>query len=394
MLFRVRALLPTSSIAEVEIEAIDRPELDSKVRERMLVPLSIREARTRTGFSRAGGFSATLFSQELQTLLNAGLSIVEAIESLHEKETSGRRRAVLESILRSLREGFPLSIALERIPGAFTPLYLGIIRAAEGTSDLPTSLARYLAYRRRIELLQNQLISAAIYPTILLIVGLLVSLFLMGYVVPRFASVYEAGAQQVPFASRLLLAGGRFIGSNQAAVLVVFGLSVSAVAVGAKAAWKNGVLITWASRVAGIGGRIRIVELSRLYMTLGMLLEGGIPIKTAIRMSASAVSSPLQAKLAAVEELIKEGASLSAAFSRYELSTPITTRLMRVGEKSGQMGEMLTQTAQFYEEETSRWMARFSKIFEPLLMAGIGLLVGGIVILLYMPIFDLAGSIQ
>lgn len=394
MQFRVRALLADGSIDEIEFEAIDREDLESKVRERAIVPLKIRDGHSSSRLNRGSAFSATLFSQELQTLLNAGLSIVEAVESLLEKETSGRRQTILENVSRSLRNGFPLSVALERIPGAFTPLYLGIIRAAEGTSDLPKSLARYLAYRRRIDVLQSQIVSAAIYPAILLLVGSLVALFLMGYVVPRFASVYEASSQQVPFASRLLLMGGRYVASNQLILFISCSFTFFAMFVSIRFAWQKGLLLAWLGRVAGIGGRIRIVELSRLYMTLGMLLEGGIPIRNALRMASSAVSLPLQNQLVQVEELIKEGTSLSAAFSRCGLATPIATRLMRVGEKSGQMGEMLTQTAQFYEEETSRWMSRFSKIFEPLLMAGIGLLVGGIVILLYMPIFDLAGSIQ
>jgi general secretion pathway protein F len=125
-----------------------------------------------------------------------------------------------------------------------------------------------------------------------------------------------------------------------------------------------------------------------------MLLDGGIAVQNALRLSAAVIDAPRQAALAAVRTAVESGDSLSASLERHGLSTPVALRLLRVGEQSGQLGQMLTRTAAFYDGETTRWIERFTKTFEPVLMAAIGLVIGLIVILLYMPVFDLAGSLQ
>jgi general secretion pathway protein F len=157
---------------------------------------------------------------------------------------------------------------------------------------------------------------------------------------------------------------------------------------------RSGRWIVFLTRLPGVGERIRVIELSRLYLTTGMLLEGGIPILTALDIVGDAVSPKTRDALRAARSFISDGGALSEAFERSGLATPVALRLLRVGERSGQMGAMLTRSALFYEGESARWIERFAKVFEPVLMTAIGLLVGLIVVLLYMPIFDLAGALQ
>ena len=147
-------------------------------------------------------FSLLLFSAELRDLLEAGLSLVEAFEALLEKETSPLSRAVLERLTGDLREGLRFSAALARQPDVFPPLYVGIVRAAEGTSDLPRALSRYIDYQTRLDTVRNKMVSAAIYPAILLVVGAGVTFFLMGYVVPRFSGVYQGSGRSLPWLSQ------------------------------------------------------------------------------------------------------------------------------------------------------------------------------------------------
>jgi len=242
--------------------------------------------------------------------------------------------------------------------------------------------------------LRSRMISAAIYPAILLVVGAAVTLFLMAYVVPRFAGVYQGSGRALPWLSQLLLDWGEFAGQHAGAVLgVLVALALAGVW------WLRGVLrsgrwIAVLTRLPGVGERVRIIELSRLYLTTGMLLEGGIPILTALDVVGDAVSPTTRNALADARRIIADGGPLSQAFEHSGLATPIALRMLRVGERSGQMGAMLTRSALFYEGESARWMERFSKVFEPALMTAIGLLVGLIVVLLYLPIFDLAGSLQ
>ena len=395
MRFEVRALSPDNLIETHTVDAANAAEAGRLLAQRRFQPLSIRPAGVAaTSLSGRPAFSLLLFSAELLALLEAGLSLVEAFEALLEKETSPLSRSVLERLTGHLREGLRFSAALARQPDVFPPLYVGIVRAAEGTSDLPRALSRFIDYQTRLDSVRSKMVSAAIYPAILLVVGCGVTLFLMGYVVPRFAGVYQGSGRSLPWLSQRLLDWGQFVGQHSGAVVV--GLLALLLLLGywLRRFVRSGRWIVFLTRLPGIGERVRIIELSRLYLTTGMLLEGGIPILAALDIVGNAVSPNTRAALLAARRIISDGGTLSQAFDSSRLATPIALRMLRVGERSGQMGAMLTRSALFYEGESARWMERFTKIFEPLLMTAIGLLVGLIVVLLYMPIFDLAGSLQ
>jgi general secretion pathway protein F len=335
-----------------------------------------------------------LFSQELLALLSAGLGVVEALEALLEKEANPALANVLGRLLAGLREGKRFSSVLAEQGDRFPPLYIGIVKAAEGTSDLPRSLARYIDYQQRIDTVRAKIVSAAIYPMILLAVGGGVSGFLITYVVPKFAEVYQGAGRQLPFMSRLLLTWGQFAANHTALLLAGIGALAVLVVLGVRHMLASGGVAGLLARLPGLRERVRIYELSRLYLTLGMLSEGGIPIVHAIDTVQSMVSPAVRAGLQQARLAIESGQPLSNAFAANALTTPISLRMLRVGERTGDMGPMLTQSAAFYDGEISRWIDRFTRTFEPLLMAAIGLVVGAIVVLLYMPIFDLAGDMS
>ena len=393
MQFAVRTLAPDQSIARQIVDATDEADARRQVEARGLF-VSRVEAVHSSRRGRGGQLSLVLFSQELLALLTAGLGIVEALEALLEKEAAPATRGVLERLLGGLREGKRFSTVLAEQPDLFPPLYIGIVRAAEGTSDLPRSLTRFIDYQQRIDIVRAKIISALIYPMILLSVGAGVSLFLIGYVVPRFAEVYQGAGRDLPWLSQVMLSWGNFAGSHTTALLVGIVAVLALAVAGWRRLTRNGGLGRLLARLPGIGERIRIYELSRLYLTLGMLSEGGITIVHAIETVQGMVSPTVRASLVAARHSIESGEPLSNAFEMHKLTTPISLRMLRVGERTGDMGPMLTQSAAFYDGEISRWIERFTRTFEPLLMAAIGLVVGGIVVLLYMPIFDLAGDMS
>lgn len=345
-------------------------------------------------FSRRERFPLMLFSQEMLALLEAGLNLMEAIEALAEKEQRPEVRQTLQGILRLLSEGQPLSTAMEAFPQAFPPLYVAALRASEKTGGMPESLKRYIAYQSQVEQVKKKVISASIYPAMLITVGGLVVLFLIGYVVPKFAHIYEDMGNELPFLSQLLLALGGFIENHGATLLTgvaVFVVS-SAYLLSLKAVRSRLMELVW--RIPAIGERMRIYQLSRFYRSLGMLLIAGIPIINALKMVTGLLAPALRVRMLAASEQIRQGQAISAAMELNELSTPVALRMLRVGERSGMMGEMMERISSFYDEETARWIDWFTKLFEPLLMLVIGFVIGFVVLMLYMPIFDLAGSIQ
>jgi len=401
MQFAVRTLAPDMSISNLVVDAVDALDARRQVEARGLYVSAIEPAggtplAAFAGFRRQGGgkLSLVLFSQELLALLNAGLGIVEGLEALLEKEASPAARGVLERLLAGLREGKRFSSVLASQPDLFPPLYVGIVRAAEGTSDLPRALSRYIDYQQRIDVVRAKIVSASIYPVILLLVGGGVSAFLIGYVVPKFAEVYQGAGRSLPWMSQLLLDWGQFASSHGSAILVTALLAIVGAVAGVRRLARSGGINRLLVRLPGIGERARIYELSRLYLTLGMLTEGGITIVGAIETVQGMVSGTVRKGLAQARAAIESGQPLSNAFEANGLTTPISLRMLRVGERTGDMGPMLTQSAAFYDGEISRWIDRFTRTFEPLLMAAIGLVVGAIVVLLYMPIFDLAGDMS
>lgn len=396
MQFAVRTLAPDLSITNLVVDALDEADARRQVEARGLFVSAVEPAggTARLTRQRGGKLSLVLFSQELLALLNAGLGIVEGLEALLEKEANPASRTVLERLLAGLREGKRFSGVLAAQPSLFPPLYIGIVRAAEGTSDLPRALSRYIEYQQRIDTVRGKIVSASIYPVILLGVGGGVSAFLIGYVVPRFAEVYQGAGRNLPWMSQLLLEWGQFAAGHGMAILLCAAVFVALLVAGVRRAIRNGGFARLLARLPGIGERARIYELSRLYLTLGMLTEGGITIVNAIETVQPMVSNTLRLALSNARAAIESGRPLSDAFEAHGLTTPISLRMLRVGERTGEMGPMLTQSAAFYDGEISRWIDRFTRTFEPLLMAAIGLVVGAIVVLLYMPIFDLAGDMS
>ena len=376
------------------VDAIDESDARRQLGLMGLRVIPVAPARSVRPWAKSAKIPLVIFSQELVALLDAGLSLVESIEALTEKEHSAAVRRPMEQILSRLYEGQTLGAALSEHPTIFPQLYVATVQASERTGSLREALTRFIAYQQQVDSLRKTLVNASIYPAVLLGAGLLVTLFLMAYVVPRFSSIYEELGSDLPLASRLLLKWGQLLESHTLAVAVV------ALAVGATVVYGLSRQATRAAMGAAIaklptiGRQLRLYQLARLYRTVGMLLRSGMPAVTAMNMSAGLLGVTLRASFADATRAVREGQSIANAMERNNLTTPVAARMLRVGERSGNMGEMTERIAAFYDEELARWVAIVTRLIEPLFMTVIGLLIGVIVVLMYFPIFQLAGSVQ
>ena len=339
-------------------------------------------------------FPTTLFSVELHALLEAGLNVVEALQVLVEKRPEGAQRRVLAQVLDSIYRGESLSQAVSSVPEAFPPLYIATITSSERTGNLKDALARYIAYQEEFDRVRKKMLSALLYPAILAVIGTLVLAFLMFYVVPRFARVYEDISSGLPFFSALLLNVGSWIGKHGAASAIAVLAAVAAVWLALARDEFRQMLLGQLWKVRGIGEQMKIYQLARLYRTVGMLLRAGVPALKAFEMVTGMVAPHLRTHLANAASQLREGHAISSSLGAAGLTTAVSARMLRVGEQSGHMGEMMERIARFHDDETARFVDMFTRLFEPLLMAILGLAVGLIVVLMYMPIFELAGSLQ
>src|SRR5260370_22461615 len=208
-----KAVSPAGRVESLDLYGLDQASAVQQAESRGYTVLGVR---ARAGFVApwSGGqarFPLVLFSQELLVLLNAGLPLVESIETLAERERRSEFRALLASVASILREGNSLSSALQQFPLAFPPLYVSTVQASEKTSDLAPALGRYVAYQNQLEAIRKRLVNAAIYPALLIGVGGLVSLFLLPYGVPRFRRIHEERSLQRPFLSQLLRSWGQMV---------------------------------------------------------------------------------------------------------------------------------------------------------------------------------------
>ena len=395
MQFDVRVLKVGEGVGSVSLDAADAVQALAQAKAQGLVALSASPGRGLAGLSlrlRPRRFDLLQFSQELLALLSAGLSLPETVDTMVEKEARPETLAILSSLRDQLFEGRSFSQALQTHPALFDALYIATIRSSERSGDMIEALARYIEYQERVDTVRKKVVSASIYPAVLLVVGAIVTLFLLGYVVPRFSAIYAESGRELPLLSRLLLDWGQLLNTYGAWVLAV--AAVAAVLLGLSFRRLLPVAQRAAARIPAIGSRMMVYHLARFYRTLGMLLRGGTPIVAALGLVRGLLPVQFEPQVDQATRRIREGVSISQAMQQARLTTPVAQRMLRIGESSGDMAAMMGRISAFHDEELARWVDWFTKLFEPLLMAAIGVVIGGIVVLMYMPIFELAGSLQ
>jgi general secretion pathway protein F len=390
--FRVTTLDGGRGVAIQELDALDEADAHRQALARGLRVLAIQAARWKG--ARRARLSLVAFSNELVALLEAGLSHVEAIDALTEKERDDSVRHLLEGVRRRLYEGQSLSTALGELPSSFPALYVATVRASERSGAIPEALRRYVAYRQQIDVLKKRLVNASIYPAVLLAAGGLVVLFLVVYVVPRFSGIYEEIGGELPFASRMLVEWGRLLEAHGLSVLAAVLAGVTAGVFGVTRPGFRAAVGRLVARIPMVGAQLQLYQLARLYRTVGMLLRGGLPVVTAFEMTRGLLAAAARPRLAAATRAVREGRSLTDALAAEGLTTPVAERMLQVGERSGNMGEMMERIAAFYDDELTRFVDLATRLIEPAMMAGIGLVIGLIVVLMYFPIFELAGSVR
>lgn len=338
-------------------------------------------------------YSRTIFLQETLTLLKAGLNVVEAMEALERKESNPGFRQVLGRVLLALREGASFSDALLREPALFPPVLVAGVAASETTGGLASTLERYLAYDARINQIKRKVSASAVYPLLLMGVGGGVILFLIAYVLPKFSAILDGTGRHTGRMTLFLIHFGQSIQQHPLVFAAVM------LGVGAGVAWLafndtgRRLALTWLMRIPVLSGIFVTLGLSRLYRTLALLLVSGIPLLQALEMARGIVNPLQSAELVTAIGRLRSGQPLTESLAGSSLIPPIAESLLRVGERSGALADMADKLADFLDIALDRRVDMFSRLFEPLLMSFIGIVIGAIVLMMYSPIFDLVGSV-
>ena len=339
-------------------------------------------------------FPLRLFSQELAVLLAAGIPLLEALVTLREKELSGAVAQALDSVIDLLQIGQSFSTALKSQPAAFDPLFIAVVQSSEQIGQTEQALREHAAYLGWVDALRDKLVSASIYPLTLIVAGAAVIVFLLLFVVPRFAGILEGVGGEMPAASQMLIDIGRISGAHPWATVAAALVLLIAPALAWRHAGLQGWVIARLWRLPLLGPKLHLLALAQFYRTASMLLGAGVPAVSALRTAREVISIRLRAPLDQAIERVGQGERLSMALQTAGLTTPVSLRMIRVGERSGALGPMLRNAAEFYDEELSRLTELVTRLVNPVLMLVMGVVIGSIVVLMYLPIFQLVEQVQ
>ena len=339
-------------------------------------------------------FNVELFARELAALLDAGVSVIDALRTLGSNERREASASVYRDLLRRLEEGHALSAALNFADDVFPPVLVACVKASEQTGGLAESLKRYSRNSATLQALRARVIAASVYPAVLLAVGAVVVLFLLAFVVPRFAGLLEHSGHELPLLSQWLMAWGMLVHAHGAQMASALAIGVLVVLIALRRAAVRNWVADRVLALPGIDEYFRVYRQAQFFRTAAMLVDGGIPVVQAFDLAHALVSRSDRVALANALARVRNGGRISEAFVDCGLASPITYRLLTVAEKTGGLGPVLDKIASFQEAHVSRAIDLISRLIEPAMMIVIGVVIGGIVVLMYMPIFQLASSID
>ncbi len=334
-----------------------------------------------------------IFTQELLALVRAGLPIPMALDLLAQRAQHPKLRPVLSAVRDDVRGGSTLSGALGKHRSVFPGILVASARAGEQSGTLPDALSRYVVVLKQLVALRRRVMNALMYPFVLLLLSVAVVIFLIVYVVPRFSTIYQDLGRSIPVPTQVLLGLTAAIQANW--LLILGGIAASAAA-----AW------TWGRSEAGLQLRDRLVlaipwagEVIRRYAltqfcrTLAMVLSGGIPMLQALPVAIGAIENRyLQGKMQRLAPTVATGTPLATALEESGASPGLAVEMLAVGEQTGNLENMLGNVADFFGEEVESRLAAMAALIEPIIMVGMGLLVATILIVMYLPVFQIYGD--
>lgn len=400
MEFRCRLGTPHGEIVEGVYVAESEARLRHELEEKGLCVLGIRPAGWSLGDlrlprrRRLGQEEFLVFNQELATLLKAGMPLVQSLDILRRRAASPVFRAVLDDIYERVRAGSSLSEAFAAQGDLVPGVYHASLLAGEKSGGLEQVIRRYVGYVRVIAGVRRKTVSALIYPAILVVLALVVVSIILFRLVPEFAQFYAQFGRELPLATRLLVGVSGF-------VIDWFPVVAGALAASVVAGWVWGRQPAQRARLDRlvlalpfVGPTVRRFAASQAARTLATLLGGGLPLVDALGVTARSVGNRFMARqLGVVERQVREGRALAEAMAETGAFPDVAIKMVEVGEATGALQEMLNSVADFFDEENETKLGRFVTLIEPTLLVVMGLVIAGLLISLYMPLFQLSSVI-
>lgn len=403
--FKYAAKGPGGKTVEGTINANDKNEVVAELRKQNLVVVKVEETAAQAKKTSGGGAigrgtprckkaELVIFTRQLSTMIGAGLALLESLDVLAEQAESPGMRAAISSLVNDVRGGTDLSVAMERCPKVFDPLYISMVRAGEVSGQMDIILERLADYQESSENLRREIKAAMTYPVISMVLVTAITAFLMLGVVPGFRAVFDSLDTELPWITSFTLETAEFLKSHW---ILVFG-GVGAMIFGLLAFLKTETG-GWAKdrfilKAPVFGPLVRKVALARFSRTFATLIRSGVPIMGTLDIVAETAGNRVvsQAVLNS-RESVRSGNLLSEPLAQAPVFPPMVVRMIAIGERTGSLETLLEKIAEFYDAQVKAAVKSLTSMIEPILITVMGVIVGGVVMSVFLPILDVVGKL-
>jgi len=401
MEFRCRLSTPGGAVTEGIYVADNEARLRHDLDQKGLCVLALAPRHAIAGWAprlparrRIPAREFVVFNQELATLLKAGMPLVQSLDILRGRMTNPMFKGVLDEIHEKVRAGTSLSDAFGEHGDLFPGVYTASLMAGEKSGSLETVLRRYVAYVKVIAAVRRRTLSALIYPAVLLCLSLVVVGIIVVRVVPAFSDFYQQFGRELPLVTRIIVAVSNVVRSEGLVILLVAAAIVVGVNSWLRRPGQRERLDRVMLALPGIGPTARKFATSQLARTLATLLGGGIPLVNAIEVASRSIGNrSMAAAMVTVGGHVREGESFAGAMAAQGVFPDVAVKMAEVGEATGALQEMLNSLADFYDEEIETDLGRFVTLVEPVLLVLMGIVITGMLLALYMPLFQISSVV-
>ena len=363
--------------------------------------LSIRETRARAGVQ---GFMSSLqrvklkdlvvFSRQFATMVDAGLSVVKCLDILQKQSRNPRMKEVIGAVKQDVAGGTSLTEALQRHPRIFSALYVNMIRSAEAGGILDTVLDRLATFLEKEQETRNKIKSAMTYPVVVFCFAMLMLVALLFFVLPKFKMIFESMGLELPLTTRLMLNSSLYLRQYWYIAIVVVVGTVVLLRLAVRTEKGRYAVDAAKLKLPVFGDLILKTAVSRFARTFGTLISSGVPVLRALEIVADTAGNLVVADTVSRARVsIKEGDKISTPLFGSKVFPVMVTQMIAVGEETGRLDQMLVKVANFYDEEVDATLKALTSLIEPLMIVGLGVIVGFIAVSVISPIYSLVGSL-
>jgi type IV pilus assembly protein PilC len=363
--------------------------------------LTIRETRSRggfqdwfTGIQRVKLRDLVMFSRQFATMIDAGLSVVKCLDILQKQTRNPKMKDVIGEVKRDVGGGMSLTEALQKHPRIFNPLYVNMIRSAEAGGILDQVLDRLSTFLEKEQETRNKIKSAMMYPAVVFCFAVLMLIALLFFVLPKFKGIFETMGLELPITTRILLDSSEYMRAYWYIALIVLVGSVILAKALARTEKGEHAIDAAKLRLPVFGDLILKTSVSRFARTFGTLISSGVPVLRALEIVAdTAGNRVISDTVARARVSIKEGEKISTPLFGSKIFPVMVTQMIAVGEETGRLDQMLVKVSNFYDEEVDSTLKSLTSLIEPLMIVGLGFIVGFIAVSVISPIYSLVGSL-